>query len=78
MVAAMKKINKSPGKANRISTRRMIRVSTQPLKYPAKVPKGIPRASVTRVTMMEMKAAERAPQMMRLKRSRPTSSVPRG
>ena len=65
------------GKAMSISVRRMISIATLPPRNPAVIPNGTPSAKPTTTAARPTCKETRAPQIIRLSRSRPNSSVPR-
>ena len=75
--AATVRARTSGGKENRASITRMVTESTQPRRKPANSPRGsattMARATISKVARSET----RPPQMIRLRMSRPRSSVPR-
>src|SRR5499433_1185824 len=69
--------SKSVGKAMSMSEPRMMSISTRPPVTPATMPSGTPRAKANATETSPTSSETRAPQMMRLSRSRPNSSVPK-
>src|SRR6266446_5270595 len=67
----------SVGNAMSMSAHRMMRVSTLPPRTPARMPSGTPSTKPKTTEARPTSSETRAPQMMRLKMSRPNSSVPR-
>jgi len=64
------------GKAISMSAHRMMAVSTAPPRVPAKMPSGTPTRKPQNTEARPTCSETRAPQMMRLRMSRPNSSVP--
>ena len=58
------------------STIRMMAISTQPRKYPAITPSAVPSTNDTQTEVKATSSETRDPWMMRLRMSRPSSSVP--
>ena len=72
MISASSKV----GNAISMSAPRMTIVSTRPPRNPATMPRGTPTAKPKTTEARPTSSDTRAPQMIRLRRSRPNSSVP--
>jgi hypothetical protein len=72
----MIKAKSSVGNANNMSVTRKITASVPPPLNPAKMPRGTPTMNPTITAPTPTCSDTRVPQMMRLRRSRPNSSVP--
>src|SRR5262245_35999932 len=69
--------SRPPGNAISPSSTRMIMVSVSPPRYPAMRPSGTPRAAAVPIEITPTRTETDAPWTIRLRMSRPRSSVPR-
>jgi len=74
--AARKIAKVSAGSASHVSVTRMITWSTQPPRYPDRMPSVVPRRPATMTAVKPTTMETRAPKMRRDSTSRPTWSVP--